>query len=72
MRTYKALVKDKITDKYITIESDYDTKSDFIKDLRGNGYAVNPNKVKTKEIFNYIVEHTDMNPWDWKITTIPN
>lgn len=72
MTTYKAFVKDKTTGRYTTIESEYETKSDFIKDLRGNGYAVNPLKVKTVEIFDYIVNRTDMNPWDWKITALPN
>lgn len=46
MKTFKALVKD--GKQVVVIESEYDRKSDFIKDLRHNGYKVNPRKVKEK------------------------
>ena len=66
MKTYKALVKDKKTKEYKVITSDYNNKSEFIKDLRNNGYMVNPIKVKTKEVYDYIVNSTNCCPWDWK------
>ena len=47
---YKAFVRNKKTGKYVVIESEYDTKADFIKDLRGNGYVVNPKFVNRKEV----------------------
>ena len=47
---------------------EYRTKADFIHDLRCNGYKVNPMKVKTSRTFDYIINHTDCNPWDWKLT----
>ena len=25
-------------------------------------------KVKTSRTFDYIINHTDCNPWDWKLT----
>ena len=64
MKKYKALVKDE-NNNLVTIESEYNTKKDFIKDLRVNGYKVNPNKVKKVEVFNYIINNTNCNKWDW-------
>ena len=72
MKTYKAIVTDKINKKKVIIESEHDTKAEFIHDLRANGYAVNPIKVKKKEVFDYIMDHTDCNPWDWEIKSVPN
>lgn len=63
---YKAIVKDKQTKELIIIESEYDKKIDFINDLRGNGYMVNPLKVKKAEVFNYIINNTNCNKWDWE------
>ena len=63
---YKAIVKDKQTKELKIIESEYDTKKDFIRDLRGNGYMVNPLKVKKAKVFDYIIEHTNCNVWDWR------
>jgi hypothetical protein len=40
MNKYSACVKDKETKKYIIIESEYNNKKDFIKDLHRNGYSV--------------------------------
>ena len=66
MRNYKAIATNKETRKQETIESEYRTKKEFIRDLRANGYKVNPDKVKRAEVFDYIVGHTNCNPWDWK------
>lgn len=63
---YKAIVKDKQTKELVIIESEYDKKIDFINDLRGNGYMVNPLKVKKAEVFNYIMNNTNCNKWDWE------
>lgn len=69
---YKAVVKDKMDGRIVFIESEYNTKAEFIHDLRMNGYAVNPVKVKEKVVFDYIIKHTDCNPWDWKeIKSVP-
>lgn len=67
MKRYSAAVKDKGRTVFIT-EQEYATKTDFIRDLRRNGYQVNPQKVKTARTFDYIVNHTNCNPWDWKLT----
>lgn len=45
-KRYKALVYNKATKKHVIIESVYNTKAEFVKDLRGNGYAVDETKVK--------------------------
>lgn len=71
MKTYKAIVKDKMTGKRVVIESECGTKAEFIHDLKCNGYAVNPKKVKTREVFEYIMNHTDCAPWDWEIKSVP-
>ena len=66
MPVYKALVTDKKTGKKIYIESSYHTKKMFICDLRGNGYAVDPSRVKNKREFDRIINKTNANEWDWK------
>lgn len=69
---FKAFVKDKETKKYIFIKSEYTKKADFIYDLKSNGYAVNPNKVKPAEVFDWIIDNTNWEPKDWKyINKIP-
>ena len=66
MKLYKAMVK--MEGKITFVESEYNTKKDFIDDLRRNGYKVNPNHVKIAELFDYIFENTNLNEWDWKLT----
>jgi len=63
---YAAVVTDKETKKRIFIERNYDTKAEFIFDLRRNGYAVDPSRVKTKEEFDRIMNTTNLEEWDWK------
>lgn len=67
MKKFSAIVKDGTKTVFIT-NQEYRTKADFIHDLRCNGYKVNPMKVKTSRTFDYIINHTDCNPWDWKLT----
>lgn len=65
MKKYSAFVT-KGT-KIIAIKNqEYSSKADFIKDLRANGYKVNPQKVKESAVFEYIVNNTNMYPWDWQ------
>lgn len=72
MKTYKAYVFNKDEKRYEIIESEYNRKSDFIRDLRANGYRVNPSHVKTSDVFDYILNYTNGNWWDWKeIKSIP-
>jgi hypothetical protein len=63
---YKALVTDKETGKTLSIARDYPTKQEFIFDLRRNGYAVDPSKVKTKKEFDRIINTTNGEKWDWQ------
>lgn len=37
--------------------------------MRRNGYKVDPDKVKTAELFDYIMSETNAAPWDWKENT---
>lgn len=70
MKKYSALVKDGKRVVFIR-NQEYDRKSDFIHDLRRNGYKVNPRKVKQADVFEYILNHTNCYPWDWDINTVP-
>lgn len=70
MKKYSALVKDGTRVVFIC-NQEYARKSDFIRDLRCNGYKVNPRKVKESHIFDYILNHTNCYPWDWDIKTLP-
>jgi len=63
---FKTCVKYKPTGSYSIIESDYKTKAQFIQDLRSNGYAVNPLKVKEVNLYNWIIENTDCEEHVWK------
>lgn len=70
MKKYSAIVKD--GSRMVVIKNqEYNTKADFIRDLRSNGYKVNPHKVKESAVFEYIVDHTNMYPWDWQIKKVP-
>ena len=70
MKKYSAMVKD--GSRIVFIENqEYPTKADFIKDLRSNGYQVNPRKVKPSDVFDYIMNHTNCNPWDWDLKAVP-
>mgnify|MGYP004670640061 CR=1 FL=1 len=70
MKKYSAMVKD--GQRVVIIrDQDYPNKAAFIHDLRANGYRVNPKKVKPADVFNYICDHTDMNPWDWDLKKVP-
>lgn len=70
-KIFKASVKCKKNNARIIIEGIYTSKAEFIKDLRENGYSVNNNKVKTKEVFDYIINHTNCSLEDWKTNCIP-
>lgn len=67
MKKYSAVVRDGNRRVFIT-NQEYNTKADFIHDLRRNGYKVNPAKVKTARVFDYIINNTNCNPWDWELT----
>lgn len=49
MKKYIASVRDKETRELMIIEREYDRKSDFYNDLRGNGYSVR--FIATEETF---------------------
>jgi len=72
MTMFSALVKDKETKQITRINREYPTKTAFIYDLKANGYAVNPNKVKEIEVFDYILDNTNCSNEEWKyINKIP-
>lgn len=61
---FKALVKNKDTGEVTTIESDYSSKSDFINDLKHNGYSVH--RAEPKELYDFVVDNSNGNKWDWE------
>lgn len=70
MKMYSAVVKDGNRVVFIR-NQEYKNKADFIHDLRCNGYKVNPKKVKLADVFEYILNHTNCNPWDWDLKDVP-
>lgn len=66
MPIYKAFVTDKETKEHLTIARDYPTKNEFIFDLRRNGYAVDPSRVKSQKEFDRIINTTNAEEWHWK------
>lgn len=73
MKAYKAIVTDKDTKKTLIVNcGEHINKADCIDNLRHNGYKVNPKKVKPADVFDYILDHTNMNPWDWDLKKVPS
>lgn len=67
MKKFSAVAVDKISKERIFIENkEYSRKTDFIYDLRKNGYRVNPDKVKESHVFDHIIKNTNCEPWNWK------
>ena len=71
MTTYKTLATDKQTGERVTIEREYNTKQEFIADVRRNGYKVNAKRTKETNLYNWIIENTNCNERDWEIRSIP-
>lgn len=67
MKYYSAICKDG-SRTVIFEHQEYPSKVDFVRDLRKNGYKVNPRKVKPAIVFDYIMNHTNCEPWDWYLT----
>lgn len=70
MKVYSAIVKDNGKTVYIE-NQEYQTKADFVYDLRRNGYSVNPRMVKPSNVFDYIINRTNCDPWDWELKEVP-
>ena len=66
MTVYKAFVTDKKTGNRVIIEQEHSSKSKFIEECRLNGYRVNTNRVVTKEQYDWIAAHTNMDDGDFK------
>jgi len=54
LKSYKAFVEDE-KGKKIFVTSDYDSKRNFVSDLRNNGYKVKVTNVKLEKVFNYLL-----------------
>lgn len=67
MKKYSAFVQDKVTKEWIFIKNiECNSKAQFIDDLRSNGYRVNPMKVLESKYFDFVMDYTNADPWDWK------
>jgi len=67
MKVFKAFVRIKETGNHKVIESAYESKTAFIRDLRGNGFAVDPVMVQPKALFHQVWKGAvDQTPGDWK------
>ena len=67
MKKYSAIVRDGKRVVFVT-NQEYPNKAQFVHDLRANGYQVDRRKVKAAAVFDYIISHTNCNPWDWELT----
>ena len=61
---FKAFVKDKETGESKFLEYDYDRKSDFINDLKQNGYSVH--RVEPKELYDFVLKESNGDKYDWE------
>ena len=66
MKEYKAIVKDKETKEKRIVTFEATGLQDALNTLRKNGYAVSNYKVKPADVFDYIINNTNCNEWDWK------
>lgn len=66
MKKYKTLAYDKKYKVWDVITREYETKAEFVKELRANGYKVNPLRVAEEKVWDYIMDHTDATDIDFK------
>jgi hypothetical protein len=59
MKEYTAIATNKETKQKTVITSEYARKSDFIRDLRNNGYSVNPKWVKASSDEYFLGEYNE-------------
>lgn len=64
-KEFKAVVKDKRSKEISIVTSTANSKKEFISDLKQNGYIVDPKKVKQSKDFDYIMNRTNAEDWDW-------
>lgn len=68
-QAYSALVHDKETGKPSVVTRVCQSKDRFVNELRAEGYRVDYNRVKPKNVFDYIVNNTAATPTDWLCIT---
>jgi alkylated DNA repair dioxygenase AlkB len=66
-KLYKTIAWDKQNKKYDTLEFMQESKEAFIRDCRGNGYRVNEKQVRLADEYDWIINNTNCNKWDWDI-----
>lgn len=62
---FKAFVKDKETGESKFVESDYPSKSDFVTDLKHNGYSVS--RAEPKDLYDFILNNFNGDKHEWEI-----
>ena len=62
---FKAFVKDKETGESKFIESDYPSKSDFITDLKHNGYSVS--RAEPKDLYDFVMDNFNGDKYEWEV-----
>lgn len=65
---YKVTATDKMTGKRSIIAKEYPSKTAFMKDVRANGYSFQDLKVKSEEVWNYIVNNLEGRE-AWSVST---
>ena len=67
MKTYKALVENKENGKLVVLTVEAENKADAKKDIRLNGYTIRNNRCLESKYYDYVVENTNCEKWDWEM-----
>lgn len=62
---FKAFVKDKETGESKFVESDYPSKSDFVTDLKHNGYSVS--RAEPKDLYDFVLDNFNGDKYEWEV-----
>lgn len=62
---FKAFVKDKETGESKFIESDYPSKTDFINDLKHNGFSVS--RAEPKDLYDFVMDNFNGDKYEWEV-----
>lgn len=70
MKEFTACVKNKTADAYRFITSTYNSKSEFARELRANGYVVV--RIAEKSVYDFINKHGVGDEIDFKLKKVPS
>ena len=66
VKKFKGLVKDKQTKERKILEAEANSKTEWLEMVRDNGYSVTNWRVKESHVFDWIMENTNGEKWDYQ------